>query len=141
MGLEELIPDNATTSSSSSRRGSTQRNYIVEFNSPLGTKKFSEEKWKEIKDVISKDTEYTVEEVKNLQSEERHRVLHDVAQTATKKKKITELDVLSETRCTVCGDDCSTSYVEIHGEKTHIHHTIGQLVEELELELNGKANE
>lgn len=143
MGLDEIIPDHADTSSTSSstHNVSSQQKIVKEFGSSLGTKKFTEEMWEQIITFIRQETEYTVAEIENMRAEERHRKLHDISQAATSETSLNNAEIISDTRCIICDDDCSDSYVEIEGEKMHIHHTIGQAASELELAKQGTIHE
>lgn len=144
MSLDEMLPDDADSSSSDSGSTSfteTKQDIHKEFHSNVGTKKFTEEKWEEMKKVIRRETEYTVNEVENMKAEDRHKVLHDVAQIAAGNMLANKAGISSNKRCGVCGDDCSDSYVLIDDTAVHIHHTVAMVAEELELKLRGKINE
>lgn len=138
-GLDELIPDDANTSgrsrSSSSRSSSSSNNYVQTFSSKAGEKKFTEEKWNEIRRVISRQMEYSVEEVKNMQSEKRHEVLHEAALATEREDEDVNKEYRSSVTCTVCGNDCSDAYVVIEDVKVHVRHTVGQLAAALDKEI------
>lgn len=135
-GLDDLLPDDADTSSSSrsrSRSGSTssEQEYVVEFDSDKGTKRFSEERWEEIKQEIRDNFQYTVGEVKSLPAKKRHDVLHEVAISSDDDRDPEDLEYTTDTTCSLCGKDCSYSYVEFDNEQFCINHPVIQVAREL----------
>lgn len=143
-GLDDLLPDDADTSSSSSpgsKSSSSEPEYVERFSSSKGTKQFTEERWEEVKKEIRDKTPFTVEEVKNMESKARHDVLHEISISSLHDKEPDELEHGSDVLCNVCGNDCSTTFVEIEGEKFCIQHPAIQVAQSLDKELQGKANE
>ena len=143
-GLDDLLPDDADTSgrsSSRSRSTSSEPEYAKEFSSSKGTKRFTEERWEEIKREIRDKTEFSVGEVESMKSDKRHDVLHEVSISSQHDHDPEELDYGSETLCAVCGNDCSDSFVEFEGETVCIQHPAIQVAKALGKEPQGKINE
>lgn len=133
-GLDDLIPDDADTSSTSrsqSGSSSSQQEFIKTFSSANGTKKFTEERWDEIKEVIREDMEFTVGEVETMQASERHKVLHEAAMASNSDYDPEELEYGTDLTCFICDKDCSYSYVELEDEPFCINHTAAQVAKAL----------
>lgn len=139
MGLDDLIPDDVDTSGSSRGKqdsgSQTETEYVETFSCGKGTKKFTEEQWEKVKNVVRSEYSFTVGELISKKAEERHDLLHEIAIKATSDRE-PETDNTSDVRCAVCGNDCSDMYVVIEGEKVHIQHNAAQMAEELDLEVN-----
>lgn len=137
-GLDDLIPDDADTSSSSrsrSRSTSSEEEYVKEFNSDKGTKRFSEERWEEVKEEIRDKSKFTVGEVESLPASKRHDVLHEMAISSDNDYDPDDLEYGSEVTCAVCGKDCSYSHVILEGEEFCIHHPVAKVAKALDKEV------
>lgn len=143
-GLDDLLPDDADTSGRSSSRSSTSSGpeYVKEFHTNSGkVKKFTEERWEDIKREIRDKSEYTVGEVESMEADKRHEVLHELAISSEHDKDPDELEHGSDVLCAACGADCSRSYTVIRGEEFCLHHPIAQAVKETDLRKEGKDHE
>lgn len=143
-GLDDLLPDDADTSgrsSSRSRSTSSEPEYVKEFTSSNGRKRYTEERWEEIKQEIRNKTEYSVGEVESLPSDERHEVLHELGVSSKYDHDPEELDSGSDTLCIVCGNDCSDSHVIFDDETVCINHPAIQVAKALGQDPQGKINE
>lgn len=144
MGLDDVLPDDADTSGSSSSRSrstSSEKEYAEEFHSDKGVKKYTEERWEEIKQEIREKFEYTVNEVKNMQSEKRHDVLHEAAVSSDNDHNPEELEHGTDITCSVCGKDCSYGYVELEDETFCTNHPAIQVAKSLGKEMHSIDHE
>jgi hypothetical protein len=138
MGLDELLPDDeevSSSSSSSSTSGSDEDDeveYVETFSSDKGTKKYTEEQWEKMEEVIRQETEYTVGGAKNLPAEKRHDVMHEVALIATSDYEAEEAENTTDKRCVVCGNACSRDYVKLEGHRVHVMHNVAQVGEAID---------
>jgi len=131
MGLKDIegVDDNASSSSSRSRGGSSKQEDdgpFISFSCKQGEKAFTEERWDEIRTIISQEMEHTVGEVKTMPAEKRHKVLHEAA-TWTDDGPDEDSDLYSHDRCALCGNSLSAGFAEFEGEAFCIQHTAGQL--------------
>lgn len=133
MGLDDVIDNDDSSPSSSSRtRDNSSSEDLITIGSPPNEKKFSEEKWEEVKKVIQEEMQYSVNEVKHLPSGERYEVLHEAAtwdeEELTKKQE----ELRSVTNCIVCGINCSKSGVELEGHMVCVSHPAAKVAKALE---------
>jgi len=142
-GLQELLPDDANTSSSSSSQStsnSSEADVVREFHSDKGTKRFTEKRWNEVKQEIIHKSEYSVGEVETLPADKRFDVLHEMSLAADDDRTPDELEHGTDVTCQLCGTDCSYSYVPLDGETFCYHHPLIQVADELGIELEGTDN-
>lgn len=139
MGIDDLIPDD---SNPQSRRGGQKssssedsKEYVQEFHSDKGVKKFDEEDWENIKSFIRQKTKYSVNEVVNMESERRHDVIHDIAIKAYAGSDDVQEEHKPTQLCAVCGNDCTSAYIEIEGEAFHEMHNVMEVAEALDKEI------
>lgn len=138
MGLDDLVPDGAETSSSRGGGGGRnkkppeeQEDKVVIGNEP-NRKVFTEEKWEEVQRVIVNDFGMQVNEVKNKPASERYEILHEAALKASEQSYEPDEDLEEDRVCLVCGDAATDdTSVEIEGEMVHIHHTAAKIAKEL----------
>ena len=139
MGLGDLPTvdddDDGDSGSPDSQRRNTQSESedesIVEIGSGSNKKSFSEEKWEGVKGVIRDETEYTPNEVKNLPSRKRYKILHEVALVHDGESKRKNLPSFSTQRCASCGVDVTSIGVEIAGESFCPQHPASKVAKEL----------
>jgi len=135
MGLEDVIPDDVDTSSSSSSKRedtSPDKKYKVIGSDPY-KKKFTLEKWQEVKDVIRHEMGLNINEVlNNVSAEKRFDILHEAATYSTGELDREEMQNWSTERCIVCDRAADEVGVEIAGHTVCFHHTIAQLEEAIE---------
>lgn len=137
-GLDDLLPDDADTSRSSrsrSKSASSEQEIVKSFSSEKGTKKFTEERWEELKQEIIDNFEYSPGEVISLPAKKRHEVLHEAAIASDSDYDPDDLEHLSDTTCTICEKDCSYGYIEFDGKPFCTHHPIIQVAKELDKEV------
>lgn len=142
MGLEDLLPDDESTSSSTSQQKSTsssskekkddEEKYAKVIGAPPNEKKFTEEKWKEVRRVIVEEFGYNVNEVLNKPSSERYEIIHEAAIFPTDKLDADESDHYEPRECVICGSAYTEQALSIEGKVFCPHHTVGQLKRELD---------
>lgn len=134
MGLDDLLPDEANTRSTSSTRdqsSSSEKEYAVDVGSGRHRKAFTEEQWEKVKRVLTQEFGKKPNVVLNSPARERYEILHEAITFSEGEKEEGELENRSDTRCGVCGSACDLTAVEIGGEYFHPHHTAGQVAMEL----------
>lgn len=138
MGLDDLIPDDvdSQSSGSSSSRTQTQQERDVVIGKEPYKKEFDEDKWKEVKSVLTNEMGYNVNWVlNNLPAEERYEVLHEAVMMVNENLEPEEAEHRSTDRCIVCGNATDQVEAEIpwlpEGESVCFHHTVAQLEKEL----------
>jgi len=135
MGLDDLLPDgvNKSSGSSSNQSSSTpEKKYKVIGSDPY-RKKFTLEKWEEVKDVIRHEMGLNVNEVlNNVSAEKRFDILHEAATFSNGELDRDDMENWSTARCIVCGKAADEVGVEIAGETVCFHHTIAQLEQSLQ---------
>jgi hypothetical protein len=141
MGIDDLIPDDADPpkrgGGHSTQSKQDEDEYVQEFHSDLGVKKFTEEQWVEIKKEIKTEYPYVVDEICNMEAEKRHNVIHEIAVSAL-TEDTPERNYTTDIRCVVCGNDCSRAYIEIEGEPVHEVHNAIQIAGALDKEVQSK---
>lgn len=144
MGIDDLIPDNVEMSSGGQNKEKSEPDFVEYkevFHSNHGEKKYTEKQWNNIKDVIRKHYPHTVHEVKNMNPEKRHDILHEVSIKANTEGEIEETPETTDMRCAVCNTDCSGGYVIIDGERVHVMHNVMQVADALDKEVKSINNE
>lgn len=138
MGLEDLLPDDEEVDrSSSSNSGSSkpddpfQNDDLISIGSPPNDKHFNEEQWEKVKRVVREEFGMKIGEVKSMPSEKRYETLHK-AVTFNEDDEDEPEELVSNTRCGVCGRAADNVGVEIHGETYCVQHTAGEIAESLE---------
>lgn len=136
MGLEDLIPDdsddNSSSSSSSRNSSSSDEQEYITIGSEPHQKKFTPEKWEEVKEVLRHEMGLNVNRVKNRPAEERFEILHEAATYSNGEIDEDEMQNWSKERCIVCGKAANKVGAKVDGEPCCVHHTVGQLEKELD---------
>lgn len=134
MGLEDLVPDEAKTSSSRSgrkKKSKKQEEGVVTIGSGEFEKTFEEERLERIRKVISQEMGYVPNEViNNFPAEERFEILHEAALIEAQEAEEDELEHTT-TRCDICGNAIRDSGVEISGLVVCTSHPAIQVAKEL----------
>lgn len=146
MGLDDLLPegaDKSSSSSSSGRKTASQssedegRDIHKEFGSGNLKKSFTEEQWEKVKRVVEEEFGLNINVVCNgYSAEKRYQVLHE----AVMFDDGDEADLPEVIECPICEADLDTSGVEIEGEQFCVHHTAGQIRSYLDGELEDDSN-
>ena len=139
MGIDDLIPEDADPpkrggGNTAQQSGQDGKEYVQQFHSDLGVKKFTEEQWDEIKKEIRAEYPYVVNEVCNMEAEKRHNVIHEIALSAL-TEDTPDRNYTTDIRCVVCGNDCSHGYIEIEGKPVHEMHNAMQIADALDKEV------
>lgn len=130
MGLDDLLPDDADTTSRSSSQQSS-KDYSVEVGSGSDEVKLTEEKWEGVKKILTEEFGLVPNEVLNKPSGERYEILTEAAQVHEGHQQADESEHRSGTRCYYCGKSCEGIEVEIGGELFCPHHTVAQIEKSL----------
>lgn len=135
MGLDEILPDEADKSGSGSSRSgsSSSKEYHKTITGPAGKeKKFTEERWGEIRRVIIQEFDDSFKEVmNNYKAKERYSVVHDASLFLEREKTKDELGREPDVTCSVCGAECSEGSVVLEGEKVCAHHPAAKVAKEM----------
>lgn len=119
MGLDDLVPDDKQTSSSSggrSRKRNKQKDDKVEIGSEPSKKVFTKEKWKKVKTFIKDEMGLSPNEVvNNYKSKERYEILHEAALAVDNEKDPEELNNYSKRRCKLCENALGERGVKLSG--------------------------
>jgi len=128
MGLDDLVPEDKSTSSSSSSSKSRQKENKVRIGSEPHKKVFSEDKWKTIKEFIIQEMGLKPSKVvNNYSAKERYEVLHEAALGVEGDKEPEELNNVSNNRCEICGTAVDQASVEIKGYEVCPQHPAAQV--------------
>lgn len=143
MGLDDLVEKKGGDPSSSSRGGgrkkSNNRDIVKDIGSEPHRKKFTEEQWEGVKEMIIQEMEYSVGEVLSMPNQDRYEILHDAILMYRNEQYIEESDHSTDNRCVVCGKDSTGTSVEIEGHRVCINHpaiTVREEIDEIEDENN-----
>lgn len=129
MGLEEALPDSVNISESSNE-DDTDENKVT-IGSGEAKRTFTEERWEEIRSVLSDEMGLDINEFKHQTPAHRQKkLIHDAISWEDKDDEEKD-EQRSSTRCIVCGKACDNSHVEIEGKVVCTHHTTAQLANEL----------
>lgn len=143
MALDDLLPDDESatssantsqsksSSSSSKEKTDEEEEFAKVVGSPPNQKKFTEEKWKEVKLVIREEFGYSVGEVLSSPASERYEILHEAAMFPVGKLDEDESEHYQTSRCEICGSAETKDALTIEGKVFCPHHTVGQLKREL----------
>jgi hypothetical protein len=136
MGLRELIPehDRDTTGKkpvSEENDIHTSPTTYIEIGSGEYKKKFPEEKFERVKDIVKNDFGMSMTKVlSNMSSQKRYEILHDAAKKAAPDKMYTsEYD--KDEECLACGRVVGDHTVKIAGEHFCTHHPAAMVNKEL----------
>jgi hypothetical protein len=142
MTLDDLLPDDkevsssasqqGTTSSSSKQKTSDEEEYAKIIGSPPNEKKFTEEKWEQVRRVIVEEFGYSVNDVLNRPSSERYEIIHEAAVFPTDELDADESEHYEPRKCAICGSAYTEQALSIEGKVFCPHHTVGQLRQELD---------
>lgn len=120
MGLgdaaEDLVPDTTTvdTGSKDEKDGSEE---TVVIGNPPHEKRFTQERWEQVKDALTGELGYTVREVKNMRSAERYEVLHEAAMLSAGEIEVKDTETAQPNKCAICSQRLPDEAVaEIAGE-------------------------
>lgn len=143
MALEDLLPDDESTSSSASQQQTKtssskektddEEKYAKIIGSPPNQKKFTEDKWKDVRRVLVEEFGYNVNEVLNKPSSERYEIIHEAALFPTDELDADDSDHYEPRECEICGSAFTEQALSIEGKVFCPHHTVGQLKRELDV--------
>lgn len=136
MGLDSFKHEDTDTSKSGGGRSRKKKkeDEKVTIGSKPYQKTFKKEKWEGVKDIIRRDFEVSVNEVKNSPPEERYDILHEAALIHEGEKTVDNSSHKAKTRCVVCGDECAEESVEIEGHAVHWNHPAVQVRKKIDEE-------
>lgn len=142
MALDDLLPDDETVttsassttdeSSSSQEKTEDEEEYAKVVGSPPNQKRFTEEKWEEVKRVLVEEFGYSVNSVLHKPVNERYEILHEAALFPTGELDTDESDHYETRECEICGSAYTEQSLDIEGKVFCPHHTVGQLKRELD---------
>ena len=130
MGLEDLVPDDKkpSSSTSSTKQKSKQEDDRITIGSEPHKKVFTEDKFNEVKRILTHEMGLVPQEVVNNWSpKERYDVLHEAALATEGETKPEELENYDEARCYICSNALGDFGVEIEGVKVCVSHSVGEL--------------
>lgn len=131
MGLddaaEDLVPDGEVDSGSSSSTQEEEKDLVV-FSSAGNTKKFTQERWEEIKTALTRQLGYTVDDIEDMTSSERFEVIHEAALLSTNELDLSDSETAREYKCAICGSRMAEDVIsEIAGEYFCPNHPAAKL--------------
>jgi len=129
MGLEEALPDNVNVSEPSGSDEPDEN--TITIGSGEAKRTFTEERWDEIRTVLSDEMGLIINEFKHQTPAHKQKELIHEAISWDEKDEDEKNEQRSSTRCIVCGNACDNHYVEIEGKVVCTHHTTAQLAKEL----------
>lgn len=133
MGLDDVLPDEADKKGAKQQKDDEEEDAYKTITGPRGKeKKFSKERWKEIRKVINEEFEDSYLEVmNNYSAKKRLEVVHQAALVSDEQKSLGSTGRETKQRCAVCGNDCSDVSCVIEGQHVCPHHPAQQVSNEL----------
>jgi hypothetical protein len=136
MGLEDALPDGIEVSSSSSTGSNTSSadEDLVTFGVDNKKKKFTQEQWDQVKEVIKDEFDLTVGEVvDSVSPSKRYEILHEAAVIAfgDEDDDEAESEYTSTKTCACCGTGVDNTGVEIGGKHFCPQHPAIKVAKEL----------
>lgn len=136
MGLDDVldgkVPDGKRSGGSSS--SSDQSEQIVKIGSPPNQKKFTKDRWEEVKEAITGELGYTTQEVlEDMPSNKRHEIVHEAAMISSSDMDPEDSQTRPTKKCPICDEILREEMVvEIAGMEVHAHHTAAQVEKALD---------
>lgn len=118
MGLDDLIPDKDKQSGSSggiSNKASSETSSAETISYSGSSKYLSGERWRDIIEIMENELEITYGELAEKSPNEQEEILQQADKLVSGMGTWTGTEFEIETRCIVCGHDCTDDGVIIEG--------------------------